>query len=61
MSARLYVTIALLASGSTVMAANPRGLAFTHHDWELACDNTRTCRAAGYQPLSTSAAAGRCR
>ena len=25
------------------------GLHFTHHDWELACDNTRTCRAAGYQ------------
>lgn len=22
---------------------------FSHHDWELACDNTRTCRAAGYQ------------
>jgi hypothetical protein len=21
---------------------------FTHHDWELACDNTRTCRAAAY-------------
>lgn len=25
------------------------GLYFSHHDWELACDNTRTCRAAGYQ------------
>jgi len=23
---------------------------FQHKDWELACDNTRTCRAAGYQP-----------
>lgn len=23
-------------------------LQFQHHDWELACDNTRTCRAAGY-------------
>jgi len=22
---------------------------FSHLDWELACDNTRTCRAAGYQ------------
>jgi hypothetical protein len=22
---------------------------FNHLDWELACDNTRTCRAAGYQ------------
>lgn len=25
------------------------GLGFTHNDWTLACDNTRTCRAAGYQ------------
>jgi invasion protein IalB len=25
------------------------GLSFTHNDWTLACDNTRTCRAAGYQ------------
>jgi len=24
------------------------GLSFGHGDWELACDNTRTCRAAGY-------------
>lgn len=25
------------------------GTSFVHHDWELVCDNTRTCRAAGYQ------------
>jgi len=25
------------------------GVAFSHEDWTLACDNTRTCRAAGYQ------------
>lgn len=25
------------------------GVEFSRHDWELACDNTRTCRAAGYQ------------
>jgi hypothetical protein len=25
------------------------GVYFTHQDWEIACDNTRTCRAAGYQ------------
>jgi hypothetical protein len=24
------------------------GFHFSHHDWEIACDNTRTCRAAGY-------------
>ncbi|MYN01461.1 DUF1176 domain-containing protein [Pseudoduganella sp. DS3] len=29
-------------------AFNSDGLSFSHHDWELACDNTGTCRAAGY-------------
>jgi hypothetical protein len=26
-----------------------KGIHFYHQDWEVACDNTRTCRAAGYQ------------
>ena len=26
-----------------------QGLYFQHKDWELACDNTGICRAAGYQ------------
>ncbi|MBC3862606.1 DUF1176 domain-containing protein [Undibacterium jejuense] len=30
------------------LAAEPQGVSFSHNDWELACDNTRTCRAAGY-------------
>lgn len=30
-------------------APTPPSVDFTHHDWMLACDNTRTCRAAGYQ------------
>ena len=29
--------------------AAPQSVAFSHKDWELACDNTRTCRAVGYQ------------
>lgn len=37
---------------STAAGAYPRSdlpsLSFTHKDWELVCDNTRTCRAAGY-------------
>ncbi|EXJ10245.1 DUF1176 domain-containing protein [Nitrincola nitratireducens] len=33
---------------SQLLAQWPSGLRFSHHDWELACDNTRTCRAAGY-------------
>lgn len=43
----------LLASLATLslcaQAAPTAGLSFSHNDWELACDNTRTCRAAGYQ------------
>ena len=29
--------------------AEIQGQSFSHGDWELACDNTGTCRAAGYQ------------
>lgn len=42
--ATLLATAALPA-----LAGQPEGLHFTHNDWEVACDNTRTCRAAGYQ------------
>lgn len=30
---------------------------FEHKDWEIACDNTRTCRAAGYQTEEIGASA----
>lgn len=36
-----------LCAGSLAFGADA-GAGFTHKDWELACDNTRTCRAAGY-------------
>jgi len=49
---RHLIYTALLAS--TVAGAYPRSdlpsLSFSHKDWELVCDNTRTCRAAGYHP-----------
>jgi hypothetical protein len=32
-----------------VAAEAQPGVYFEHEDWELACDNTLTCRAAGYQ------------
>lgn len=46
-SALLFFALAMLSL--RVEATSPAGLAFSHNDWELACDNTRTCRAAGYQ------------
>jgi hypothetical protein len=35
-------------SSTTSDARITQGQYFQHKDWELACDNTRTCRAAGY-------------
>lgn len=47
---RSLITTLLFASAAA--GAYPRSdlpsLSFTHKDWELVCDNTRTCRAAGY-------------
>ncbi|MEJ8835982.1 DUF1176 domain-containing protein [Ramlibacter sp. AN1133] len=42
---RMLAVFAALAAGGACA-----GVQFSHKDWELACDNTRTCRAAGYQP-----------
>jgi hypothetical protein len=42
-----------LALAPATHAATPEpkaGVQFQHNDWSLACDNTRTCRAAGYSP-----------
>lgn len=39
-----FTTLAM--SGNTF--AEIQGQSFSHGDWELACDNTGTCRAAGY-------------
>ncbi|MFM5113577.1 DUF1176 domain-containing protein [Aeromonas hydrophila] len=43
----LITTLLVSALGSSI-----EGLSFQHKDWELACDNTRTCRAAGYSAES---------
>ncbi|MDO5624889.1 MAG: DUF1176 domain-containing protein [Pseudomonadota bacterium] len=43
--ATLCAVAGLAVLGAPAQAA---GLTFSHLDWELACDNTRTCRAAGY-------------
>lgn len=43
-----FVALSAGAAG----AAGKEAASFSHNDWELACDNTRTCRAAGYQSES---------
>lgn len=45
----VYLGFTLITISLYAHATSPTGLTFSHHDWELACDNTRTCRAAGYQ------------
>jgi hypothetical protein len=40
--------LAMLSLGAQSAPAAPDGLSFSHNDWQLVCDNTRTCRAAGY-------------
>ncbi|CAH0222336.1 hypothetical protein SRABI118_02257 [Massilia sp. Bi118] len=46
--ARIALLLSVLPM-STLYAADSPQLRFFHKDWEIACDNTRTCRAAGYQ------------
>lgn len=48
MITRLLLAMSLLASLSAPLLADQDGVSFSHKDWELACDNTLTCRAAGY-------------
>ena len=47
----LFLIASLMAA--KLACAYPRSdlpsVSFNHKDWELACDNTRTCRAAGYR------------
>lgn len=49
----LGLTLALALCSVSALAADPAPPIFFHKDWELACDNTGTCRAAGYQNEST--------
>lgn len=48
---RLLTTSFILLSSTAVQAKSvaEKGISFEHEDWEVACDNTGTCRAAGYQ------------
>lgn len=46
-SRRYLAAIALFPLGALAGESLP-GLSFSHNDWQIVCDNTRTCRAAGY-------------
>lgn len=51
-----FIAFGLAVFTLSSSAANNEPVAFSHNDWELACDNTRTCRAAGYQSESGTSA-----
>ncbi|MGK9172439.1 DUF1176 domain-containing protein [Yokenella regensburgei] len=40
--------VLMMATLSAPVLADDSGTAFNHKDWEVVCDNTLTCRAAGY-------------
>jgi hypothetical protein len=44
---RLLTVLCLLPLAALAQSPKP-GISFSHHDWSLTCDNTRTCRADGY-------------
>jgi Protein of unknown function (DUF1176) len=46
-----FVPIALLLAlaAPAALPARAAETSFDHEDWQLVCDNTRTCRVAGYQ------------
>lgn len=53
---RLVHCILLAGFVSAPLYARPlTGFSFAHKDWEVACDNTGTCRAAGYSDHAVSA------
>lgn len=46
----LFALLATSAAAGAYPRSDLPSISFDHKDWELACDNTRTCRAAGYHP-----------
>lgn len=53
----LALVLALVAFAASAQAPE-QSVSFAHKDWELVCDNTRTCRAAGYHAESADERVG---
>jgi invasion protein IalB len=52
MTVMVPIALALVAAAgaaSPTASGSAESLYFSHKDWQLVCDNTRTCRAVGYQ------------
>ncbi len=48
------LTALTITSFSSMSHAHAAAVEFTNQDWQVACDNTRTCRLAGYQAENNS-------
>ena len=48
----IFAAISAALFSTATMASN--GVEFTNQDWQVVCDNTRTCRLAGYQAENNS-------
>lgn len=48
----MFAAISAALFSTATMASN--GVEFTNQDWQVVCDNTRTCRLAGYQAENNS-------
>lgn len=48
----LFAAITTALFSTATMAGTP--VSFSNQDWQVACDNTRTCRLAGYQSENNS-------
>lgn len=56
-TARFLAICGMLFGHTQAAETNLPHVQFEHKDWEIACDNTRTCRAAGYQTEEIGASA----
>ncbi|MGF6417081.1 hypothetical protein ABH900_000542 [Stenotrophomonas sp. AN71] len=54
----LFVSLLLPFASHARNTSQQPGIEFVHHDWFLACDNTGTCRAAGYGPENAESLLG---
>mgnify|MGYP003488636635 FL=1 len=45
----IQAALLLAMTAPAAFSAQAVDAAFEHEDWQLVCDNTRTCRVAGYQ------------
>ncbi|MGY5958606.1 DUF1176 domain-containing protein [Kosakonia sp. BK9b] len=48
MNSSIKATLVMAATLTLPALAGHSGVSFDHKDWEVVCDNTLTCRAAGY-------------